>query len=84
MDIPYPGFHPFRSFSISNRPHSTAGDSRMTYTEMTLLNTAFCYTRIGEGALAIEYYGKTLVQFPDSEMAKSALRMMHSLTDDNQ
>ncbi len=58
--------------------------SRISYTEMALLNTAFCYTQIGEGALAIEYYEKTLAQFPDSEMAKSALRMMQSLTNTNQ
>ena len=58
--------------------------SRISYTEMALLNTAFCYTQIGEGALAKESYEKTLAQFPDSEMAKSALRMMQSLTDENE
>lgn len=57
--------------------------SRISYTEMALLNTAFCYTQIGQGALAKEYYEKTLAQFPDSEMARSALRMMQSLTDAN-
>ena len=56
--------------------------SRISYTEMSLLNTAFCYTQIGQGALAKEYYEKTLAQFPDSEMAKSALRMLQSLTDE--
>ena len=58
--------------------------SRISYKEMALLNTAFCYTQTGQGGLAKEYYEKTLAQFPDSEMAKSALRMMQSLTDEDE
>lgn len=57
--------------------------SRISYTEMALLNTAFCYAQSGQRTLAIEYYEKALAQFPDSEMAKSALRMMRSLTDES-
>ena len=54
--------------------------SRISYTEMALLNIAFCYTQIGEGALARVYFEKTLSQFPGSEMARSALRLIQSLT----
>ncbi len=50
--------------------------SRMSYQEMALVNTAFCYTQIGEGAMAQRYYKKALAQFPESEMAKTALRML--------
>ena len=53
---------------------------RMTYKEMALVNIAYCYTQIGDGRRAKEYYEKTLQQFPDSEMAKSALRMLNSVS----
>ncbi|MDO4304441.1 MAG: tetratricopeptide repeat protein [Bacillota bacterium] len=52
--------------------------SRISYTEMALLNIAFCYAQMGDGNRAKEYYEKVLEQFPDSEMAKSALRMLMS------
>lgn len=55
--------------------------SRMSYTEMALVNAAFCYTQVGDGRKAREYYNKALQQFPDSELAKAALRMMDSLAD---
>ena len=53
--------------------------SRISYTEMALLNIAFCYSQIGEGDRSEQYYEKTLEQFPDSGMAKAALQMMHSV-----
>ena len=46
---------------------------------MALLNIAFCYSQKGNGSKAKEYYEKTLQQFPGSEMAKSALRMLNPL-----
>lgn len=57
---------------------------RMTYREMALLNTAYCYAQIGDGRRAKEYYEKTLQQFPDSEMAKSALRMLNAVSNINE
>ncbi len=52
---------------------------RISFTEMALLNTAFCYSQIGEGDRAKHYYEKTLEQFPDSGMAKAALQMLASV-----
>lgn len=52
--------------------------SKISYTEMALLNIAFCHSQLGDGPKAKQYYEKTLSQFPDSEMAKSALKMMNS------
>lgn len=52
--------------------------SRISYREMALVNAAFCYTQIGEGGTAKRYYEKALAQFPGSEMAKAALRMLAS------
>ena len=53
--------------------------SRVSYTEMALLNLAFCCTQTGDGAGAKRYYEKALEQFPDSEMAKTALKMINSV-----
>lgn len=52
--------------------------SRISYREMALLNAAYCYGQIGEGAKAREYYQRTLEEFPGSAMAKAALRMLDS------
>ena len=49
--------------------------SRVSYTEMALLNMAFCYGQIGDGKKSKELYKKVLKEFPDSEMAKASLRM---------
>lgn len=56
--------------------------SKTSYTEMALTNAAFCYTQTGNGQKAVEYYEKALHLFPDSEMAKSALKMLHSFNPD--
>lgn len=58
-------------------------DSRISYTEMALVNIAFCYTQIGNGSKAKEYYEKTLSQFPNSGMAQSALQMIHAAEGNN-
>lgn len=58
--------------------------SRISYTEMALLNIAFCYTQMGDGNKAKEYYEKTLEQFPNSEMAKSALKMINSVANNKE
>ena len=52
--------------------------SRMSYREIALLNTAFCYSQIGDGKRSRDTYDQTLREFPDSQMAKTALRMMNS------
>lgn len=50
--------------------------SKASYTEMALVNIAFCYVKLKDVTLAIEYYQRTLVLFPDSEMAKGALKII--------
>ncbi|MDH3228882.1 MAG: hypothetical protein OEN55_03715 [Alphaproteobacteria bacterium] len=50
--------------------------SRMSYREMALVNIAFCHSQIGNGRESKEYYEKALAEFPESEIAKSALRMI--------
>ena len=47
--------------------------NRISYSEMALLNIAFCYEQSGDAELSKQYYQKTLEIFPDSEVAKSAL-----------
>ncbi len=55
--------------------------SKMNYREMALCNIAFCYSQIGNGAKAIEFYEKTLKEFPKNELAQSALKMLNSTID---
>jgi tetratricopeptide (TPR) repeat protein len=52
--------------------------SRISYKEMALLNTAFCYGQLGHGKPSREFYEKTLTEFPDSEIAKTALNMLNA------
>lgn len=52
--------------------------SKISYTEMALLNIAFCYTQIKNAKSAKEYYQKALERFPNSEMAKISLNMIDS------
>lgn len=55
--------------------------SMVSYTEMALLNIAFCYGQSGKGKKAKEYYEKALNEFPTSGMAKASLRMFESAKD---
>ncbi|QWX85407.1 hypothetical protein H0I23_07130 [Cellulophaga sp. HaHaR_3_176] len=50
--------------------------SKMSYREMALANIGFCYSQIGKGIKSKEYYERTLKEFPESGLAKSALKMM--------
>ncbi|RYZ22546.1 MAG: hypothetical protein EOO10_21625 [Chitinophagaceae bacterium] len=50
----------------------------MSYREMALCNVAFCYSQIGEGKMAIDWYTRTLKEFPESGLAQTALRMLYS------
>jgi tetratricopeptide (TPR) repeat protein len=52
--------------------------SRISYLEMALINMAYCYGQIGKGAKSKELYEEALKEFPDSQMALSALRMLES------
>ena len=52
--------------------------SRISYTEMALLNIAFCYGQSGNGKESKDYYEKALSEFPNSEIAKASLRMLES------
>jgi len=52
--------------------------SRVGYREMALVNIAFCHGQIGNGRKSKEYYERALAEFPESEIAKSALRMIAS------
>ena len=53
--------------------------SKMSYKEMALNNIAFCFSQIGNGVKAKEFYEKTLKEFPESGLAKAGLNMMNSI-----
>ena len=52
--------------------------TRISYREMALVNVAFCHGQTGNGRESKEYYEKALAEFPDSQIAKSSLRMIAS------
>lgn len=52
--------------------------SSYSYTEMALVNLAFCYLHCENVELAKQYYQKTLKLFPDNEMAINALNAIKS------
>lgn len=53
--------------------------SKMSYREMALANIGFCYSQLGDGLKAKEFYERTLSEFPESELAKSALKLITSI-----
>jgi len=53
--------------------------SRISFTEMALINIAFCSSQIGNGLMAKQYYKKALEQFPKSEIAKTTLNLISSI-----
>lgn len=53
--------------------------SKMNYKEMALCNIAFCYSQIGNGQKAIEYYKKAIKEFPESGLAQAGLKMLTSM-----
>lgn len=53
----------------------------MWYREMALVSLGFCYAQIGDGRNARQSYEQCLLEFPDNEMAKSALRLMDAGAD---
>lgn len=52
--------------------------SKMSYKEMALCNIAFCYSQIENGQKAIEFYKKTLAEFPENGLAQTGLKMLTS------
>ncbi len=53
--------------------------SKASYREMALLNTAFRFSKVGEGTRAADTYRRCLELFPNSGVAESALRMLESV-----
>ncbi len=52
--------------------------SKLSYREMSLCNIAFCYSQIGNGQKSIEYYTKTLEEYPENGTAQAGLKMLTS------
>jgi len=50
----------------------------MSYREMAMVNIAFSYTQIGEGAKAKAFYLAVRNEYPNNTLAITALRMMES------
>lgn len=55
--------------------------SATSYREMALCNPAFCYSQLGNGGKAEEFYRKALAEFPESGLAASAVRLIESSKD---
>ncbi len=53
--------------------------SRISYTEMALLNIAFCYSQLGDVVAMKLYYQKAAEEFQSSETAKQALRVISAV-----
>ncbi|NRD19492.1 hypothetical protein HNV08_05490 [Winogradskyella eckloniae] len=53
--------------------------SKISYREMALANIGFCYAQIGDGVNSKAYYERTLKEFPESVLAKTALKMMSAM-----
>ena len=53
--------------------------SKISYREMALANIGFSYSQIGKGLNSNEYYERTLREFPESRLAKSALKMINAM-----
>ncbi|WP_169311414.1 tol-pal system YbgF family protein [Cellulophaga algicola] len=51
---------------------------------MTLANIGFCYSQIGDGIQSKTYYERTLKEFPESELARAALKMIASVEKNGQ
>ena len=52
--------------------------SRISYKEMALVNIAYCYSQLGNGAQAKTYYQQALREFPDSGIAKAGLNAINA------
>jgi len=52
--------------------------SKSSYTQMALDNLAFCYSQIGNGAKAVEFYKKALEVNPNDGLAEAGLNLLLS------
>jgi tetratricopeptide (TPR) repeat protein len=52
--------------------------SGLSYREMGLLGLGFCYGQLGKGNESFSTYRQCLEEFPDSQMAATAVRLMES------
>jgi len=57
--------------------------SAISYREMALANIAFSYSQLGQGTNAKAYYQRALDEFPNSMMARAALRLIESVENPN-
>jgi tetratricopeptide (TPR) repeat protein len=53
--------------------------SKLSHREMAFCNIAFCYSQIGDGQKAKEYYQQTLKEYPENGMAIAGLNMLNSM-----
>ena len=68
----------------NNRYLTLLSSSKMCYRETALCNIAFCYSQIGKGTNAIEYYSLVLEEYPENGLAQSGLAILNSLRDQSQ
>ena len=52
--------------------------SKLSFREMALNNIAFSYSQIGEGEKSVLYYSRMLAEYPDSDLAKTALNFINT------
>jgi len=55
--------------------------SKYRFKELALCNIAFCYSQIGNGQKALEYYKLVLKEFPGNGMATAGVNMINSLNE---
>lgn len=60
----------------AQRHFTLLSPSRVSYCEMALVNQAFCHAQLGWGSDARRLYEQALAQFPGSNLAQTALRML--------
>ncbi len=53
--------------------------SAASYREMALINIAYCHAQLGRGREAKAAYEKTLLEFPDNDMARSAVKFIRAI-----
>ena len=68
----YPAFDKFRYILLLD-------SSYIPYTEMALINLAYCSIKLEQIDKAKQYYHKALELFPDSEIAKEALSSIENI-----
>lgn len=52
--------------------------SRMSFVEVAMINMAYCHAQMGNGEEAVALYKEVLEQFPNSQIAKSALQIFET------